>query len=571
MSEHKFEIGDRVFILLRDRDREEDSRFHGVSRSSLGVVVQVRDLENTPFIYKVEISGDVFNHLHEKQMILVSDFDSFRERQFMHHNNAEWEPEELYRYSMIVKNYGDDRVVFANCRTERSHSSLIALVARGMKPVSLLEVENIPSENIAYVLRRIANRQNFNRHGWQEKCPHCSVWVGDDDSGNIDGEGYFCFDCYDNYIYKCSLCQKDFNVKDRSMKLLKGEKICGHCFDTRVYTCTACNLSYADKKYFEYDSYRYCGPCFDSRAISIMASPPRMISRSFINKISLGSGKEYFSNRSKTAVAVEIEAISIDGNEFDDEDSLREYDYPSGWKDTYDASIDDESGREFIMEPEFGDDALKKISIFCDWLRSEEFFVDNSCGLHVHTDAYYLGIEQLKGILLVTRALEPFIYKMIPMRRSESRYSKPMDEINPEIILEVKNARDFCDLWYETMNNTQATTEKYNDSRYRGLNLHSRFLHGTIEYRYHHGTISDYYINNWVLFCLAISDYGKNFLSLEKKSVLNLFINKESKDFSDYLTAMGVSNLIPYVNEMIESNSPGDGATVKETIWEQRV
>ena len=102
MSEHKFEIGDRVFILLRDRDRDEDSRFHGVSRSSLGVVVQVRDLENTPFIYKVEISGDVFNHLHEKQMILVSDFDSFRERQFMHHNNAEWEPEELYRYSMIV-------------------------------------------------------------------------------------------------------------------------------------------------------------------------------------------------------------------------------------------------------------------------------------------------------------------------------------------------------------------------------------------------------------------------------------------------------------------------------------
>ena len=34
---------------------------------------------------------------------------------------------------------------------------------------------------------------------------------------------------------------------------------------------------------------------------------------------------------------------------------------------------------------------------------------------------------------------------------------------------------------------------------------------------------------------------------------------------------MGVSNLIPYVNEMIESNSPGDGATVKKTIWEQYV
>jgi hypothetical protein len=156
---------------------------------------------------------------------------------------------------------------------------------------------------------------------------------------------------------------------------------------------------------------------------------------------------------------------------------------------------------------------------------------------------------------------------MIPKHRMESRYSKPMDEIDSKIILEVKNARDFCDLWYYRMNNTQATTEKYNDSRYRGLNLHSRFLHGTIEYRYHHGTISDYYINNWILFCLSISDYGSQFLSLEKKSVLDLFINKESKDFSDYLTAMGVSNLIPYVNEMIEGNSPEINNNDKETIW----
>ena len=139
--------------------------------------------------------------------------------------------------------------------------------------------------------------------------------------------------------------------------------------------------------------------------------------------------------------------------------------------------------------------------------------------------------------------------------------------IDSNIILGVKNARDFCDLWYETMNYTKATTEKYNESRYRGLNLHSRFFHGTIEYRYHHGTISDYYINNWVLFCLAISDYGKNFLNLEKKSVFNLFINKESKDFSDYLTAMGVSNLIPYVKEMIERRSPESSNTDKKTVW----
>ena len=567
MNQHKFKAGDRVFILLRDSDLEE-GKFRDFERSTLGVVIQVRSVEsNTPFIYRVEASGSIFD-LHEKQIALVSDSDSFRDRQLMHHDNEDWESSEVNRYSVIVKNNGDGHIVFGTSNRRRKNGTLDTLIAGGMKPVSLLEVENMPPEELRFILRSIANRQNFKRNGWFERCIHCPDWVGEDNGSHIDGEGYLCFDCYEIYTYECTLCNLDFNITDRSMKLLRGDKICEHCFDTRVYKCVACDISYIDERYFEYDAYRYCSSCFDERAVSVMSNPPRMLKRRFINKISLGSGKEYSANTSKTAVAVEIEVISDKSSSGEDEDEdYTEYDYPSGWKDTYDASIEDEAGREFIMEPEFGDDALKKISSFCDWLRDEDFYVDNSCGLHVHTDAFYLGVEQLKGILLVSRALEPFIYKMIPKRRAESRYSKPMDEIDSKIILEVKNARDFCDLWYETMNYTKATTEKYNESRYRGLNLHSRFFHGTIEYRYHHGTISDYYINNWVLFCLAISDYGKNFLNLEKKSVFNLFINKESKDFSDYLTAMGVSNLIPYVKEMIERRSPESSNTDKKTVW----
>ena len=559
MRQHKFEVGDKVFILLRDSDLDEDSGFVGTMRNSIGEVTQIKNVDNTPFIYRVEISGCVFD-LHEKQMALISDSDSFRDRQLVTFRTAD-----SVHYAVIVKKYTDDRIRMVSHRSGFRDSKLSVLIDLSIRPLTFLELENMESMDIRYFLKKIAEKQGFNRHGWQEECEFCRDWVGEYDSYHISGEGYLCLDCYEEYTYECTLCEKEFYITDRSMKSLKGDKVCQHCFDIKVFTCASCGVSYANEKFFEYDSYRYCGKCFNLKAISVMSSPPRMLSRSLINKISLGSGKEYIANRSKTAVAIEIEAVDVN---YDVESGEgREYDYPSGWKDTYDGSIGGESGREFIMEPEFGDDALKKISIFCSWLRDEEFFVDNTCGLHVHTDAYYMGIEQLKGILLVSRALEPFIYKMIPKHRMESRYSKPMDEIDSKIILEVKNARDFCDLWYYRMNNTQATTEKYNDSRYRGLNLHSRFLHGTIEYRYHHGTISDYYINNWILFCLSISDYGSQFLSLEKKSVLDLFINKESKDFSDYLTAMGVSNLIPYVNEMIEGNSPEINNNDKETIW----
>ena len=569
MSDNKFKIGDKVFILLRDSDLQEGSEFYDFKRDTLGTIVRILDTEDSPFIYKVEIrEGREEFVLHEKQIALVSDSGYFRDRQLMHHNNENWESGEVNRYSIVVKfDKVNEIVTLGTPRQKRKTMALDELIAGGLKPVSLLEIENTQPADLRFILRGIANKQNFKRHGWHERCIHCPEWVGDGSGFHIEGEGYLCFDCWSVYTYECTLCKYEFNITDRSMQLLRGDKICEHCFDTRVYTCVACDINYTDEEYFEYDAYRYCGTCFDERAISVMSNPPRMLKRQFINKISLRSGKEYSANTSKTAVSVEIEAISDKYIPEENEEEFIEYDYPFGWKDTYDGSIDADAGREFIMLPEFGDDALKKISSFCDWLKREEFYVDNSCGLHVHTDAYYLGVEQLKGILLVSRALEPFIYKMMPKRRAESRYSKPMDEIEPKFILGVKSAREFCDLWYQTMNYTKATTGKYNDSRYRGLNLHSRFLQGTVEYRYHHGTISDYYINNWVLFCLAVSDYGKNFLNLEKKSVLNLFINKESKDFSDYLTEMGVPNLIPYVKEMIERRSPEDNNTGEDTVY----
>jgi hypothetical protein len=58
-----------------------------------------------------------------------------------------------------------------------------------------------------------------------------------------------------------------------------------------------------------------------------------------------------------------------------------------------------------------------------------------------------------------------------------------------------------------------------------------------------------------MIFCLAISDFGAKLLSPDTETkLLDLFILKESKDFSDYLQAMGADNLIPYVKNMLEEH-----------------
>jgi hypothetical protein len=81
-------------------------------------------------------------------------------------------------------------------------------------------------------------------------------------------------------------------------------------------------------------------------------------------------------------------------------------------------------------------------------------------------------------------------------------------------------------------------------------------LHGTVEYRYHHGSLNSEGIVNWMMFCLTISDFGANLLKGTSNKIKDLFIQKESKDFSDYLSAMKADSLIPYVKDMIDRNNP---------------
>jgi len=161
----------------------------------------------------------------------------------------------------------------------------------------------------------------------------------------------------------------------------------------------------------------------------------------------------------------------------------------------------------------------------------------------------------------------------LPGNRATNRYSRPMSEdATTEEIMNVKTIGDFCQLWYSKMNGTAPTSEKYNESRYRGLNLHSRILHGTIEYRYHHGTLNSDNIRDWMLLCLAMSDFGSKLMTISNK-YSKLFINQESKDFTDYLSAMKAENLIPYVESMLKENKrySEDMVSANETYEEHAV
>lgn len=590
MPSYKYNIGDKVLFL-----RNEYSALN-IARDAIGTITDLVDIDESPDCYSCVFPTDIAieddtgqvqwernnkqYHFNERQIALVSSSvmnsytilpSDFQSNQMVLIYNMSELTDNCYTEERTEDGSltGKGTVAIISAYDETTSSEIVIRVMTATRNmfldlnerlidnnISLLrekDIKNYSSENFQKDLQRIANKMKIPDCAETDslKCDKCNEWTYVGEYSSFTGHGIFCLKCTETFRINCNGCFNTWFASEVTFRRYKEKDYCQSCYDTKVFKCTQCRKEFESMTPLIYDTRRYCSECFELTVLAVMASPPRMLSRSSISRLLLPSDKMYSLNKSKTAVAIEIEAV----NPFLDYEDIRDScdELPRGWHDTSDSSISG-SGREFIMTPEVGDAALIKVSNFCDWLQKRDWKVNNSCGIHVHTDAFYLGVNELKGILLTARALEPFIYKMLPKSREESTYSKPMYKIDSTSITDIKTISDLCKLWYEKMNDTNASSEKYNSSRYRGFNLHSRFLHGTIEYRYHHGTISDYYINNWILFCIGISDFGKNFFS-NKHSVKKLFISQESKDYTDYFAAMGISNLIPYVEEMIDRSS----------------
>ena len=584
MPTYKFEKGDKVFFF-----KNELSDFAEINTTSVGRIVALQDNLDSPYCYRTQFAVNRITEEEDGRITEtnVSVSHNFNEHQLgfidstLYSEDFKFE-RNYYREYQMVRVSNDALLTDSNetnvglitkiSRNGQAGNQVWIRTAAGQKALDLDKMiehnEILPflfkdhfdahESCLKSDLMKISYRLHTHESGSNDLCVVCNEWTWEDNYSVVPGHGVMCERCWENYSIECSGCENIYALRNINHHWHEGNDYCQSCYDMKIFKCTNCRENFEDIPPFMYDNHRYCEKCYGARAIDLMSSPPRMLSRSSISRLKLPPEKNYIRNKSKTAVAIEIEAIT---NGYDDMEEAV-YRLPNGWNDTYDGSISNGMGREFIMSPEVGDAALNKVKKFCRWLNKEEWYVDKSCGIHVHTDAFYSGVSELKGILITARALEPLIYNMLPDSRMESRYSKPMESIDSSIILEIESTSDLCQLWYEIMNNTHASADKYNDSRYRGFNLHSRFLHGTIEYRYHHGTVNDYYINNWILFCLAISDFGATLFSNDKSTV-DLFTNVNVNDIRvlkdyDYLSlleAMGISNLIPYIEEMIDRSA----------------
>lgn len=182
------------------------------------------------------------------------------------------------------------------------------------------------------------------------------------------------------------------------------------------------------------------------------------------------------------------------------------------WTAMSDASLHDASGR-----------VAEVVTPICTWadldgiqnvvreLRRAGAKVNASCGVHVHvgTPADRFDTAALTRLAKLVYQQEPLIVKALDVAASRlGQYTRPVDEgfIRRIATSRPGSAAALANAWYGSEGEARyARSQHYHGSRYRGLNMHSVFFRGTVEFRYFEATLHAGQIKAYAQFCLALA------------------------------------------------------------------
>jgi hypothetical protein len=128
------------------------------------------------------------------------------------------------------------------------------------------------------------------------------------------------------------------------------------------------------------------------------------------------------------------------------------------------------------------------------------------CGIHIHIGAENHTPNTLKNLVNLMASKEDLIYKSLEIDPARVRYCRKINEdlIETINIKKPETLVELADIWYSSYG-VESRERHYHTSRYHGLNLHSTFTRGTIEFRLFNGTMHAGKIRSYIVFCLAVS------------------------------------------------------------------
>ena len=146
-----------------------------------------------------------------------------------------------------------------------------------------------------------------------------------------------------------------------------------------------------------------------------------------------------------------------------------------------------------------------------------EILVNETCGFHVHhgVDPATFGNQELFQLMRIVAIFENYIYHLLPEERRQAETCRPL-----EIDLykwfrrngTERRAPLVKNLWYSPENRDDAKTpqhRKLHPTRYHGLNLHSYWYRGTVEFRYYPSVLEQpEELMQWIIFTQFLMEWG---------------------------------------------------------------
>lgn len=167
---------------------------------------------------------------------------------------------------------------------------------------------------------------------------------------------------------------------------------------------------------------------------------------------------------------------------------------------------------EFVTPPlEYAD--IELLQTIIRKLREGGAKADSSCGIHIHVDGANHNPLSLRRLVNFMTARQDLIYESLEIGDRANRWCH---KLNSDLLSEMKKVKNLSperaeQIWYSSANDGYCdgiSHDHYNQTRYHGVNLHSYFSKGTVEFRLFNSTLHAGKIKAYIQFCLAVSAWA---------------------------------------------------------------
>lgn len=146
-------------------------------------------------------------------------------------------------------------------------------------------------------------------------------------------------------------------------------------------------------------------------------------------------------------------------------------------------------------------------------LRENGAKAHSSCGIHIHVDGANHTAVSLRRLVNFMTARQDLIYEALQIGDRESSWCHKLNKTLLDAMKKDKylTKEKVEEIWYSRANDGYCggiDHQHYNSTRYHGVNLHSFFTKGTVEFRLFNSTLHAGKIKAYIQFCLAVSAWA---------------------------------------------------------------